>query len=90
MGDQIPGAVRAATIGLLGTLLTACSGLTGAVISSAVTVYQVERQMQQVEISSPQSESALNIDAGGIFISRSDAANLDLEHGLAIRRPLPG
>ncbi len=31
--------VRAAVIGLIGTLLTVCGGLTGAGVSAAVTVY---------------------------------------------------
>ena len=89
--------VRAATIGLIGSLLTVCGGLSGALISASVTIYQVERGQQQIDLAASEAEQALSIDTGGIFISRQEAAALDpeeyfvdLDRGIAIRRPLPG
>jgi hypothetical protein len=86
---------RAAVIGLIGTILTVCGGLLGAVISGVTTIYQVERRAQQIALAAPGSDQALNIDAGSILISRQQAATLDpetyfvdLDHGLAIHRPL--
>lgn len=43
-GDRRPESMRPAILGLVGALLTACGGLAGAVVSAAVTVWQVERQ----------------------------------------------
>jgi hypothetical protein len=89
--------IRATVIGLVGTILTVCGGLAGAAITGAVTIYQTERQMQQVAVASSGGEQALSIDGGGIFVSRQEAAALDpelyfvdLDHGLALRRSLPG
>ncbi|NLE46079.1 MAG: hypothetical protein GX620_15275 [Chloroflexi bacterium] len=96
-GKDRSNAVRLAIIGLLGTLLTVCGGVGGALISGAVTVYQLERKMQQVSVDSAESEEALSIDTGGIFITRQEAAALDpaayyvdLDRGLALYRPLRG
>lgn len=92
-----PAATRVAVIGLIGTVLTVCSGLAGAIVSGTLTIYQVERQIQQVALAPPGGERALTIDTEGISISRQQAAALDpesyfvdLDHGLAIHRPLTG
>lgn len=89
--------IRAAVIGLVGTILTVCGGLTGALISGAVTIYRVEREAQQIGIAAPESRQELAFDAGQVFISRQEAAALDpdiyfvdLNHGVAMRRPLNG
>lgn len=91
------GGVKVALIGLIGTILTACSGCFGAVLSAAVTIYSLEREQQRVALSAPGGEQVLRINTGSIFISRQQAATLDpevylvdLTHGLVIRRPLPG
>jgi hypothetical protein len=95
-GQKSP-AMRGAVIGLVGTILTVCGGLTGAGISAAAKIYQIERETQQVNLAPSASEQALSIDTGTIFISRQQAAALDpesyfvdLDLGLVIRRPLPG
>lgn len=56
MQKQKSSSVRAAVIGLIGTLLTVCGGLTGAGVSAAVTVYRVEREVQQVALAPPGSD----------------------------------
>ncbi|MBN1813539.1 MAG: hypothetical protein JXA14_17000 [Anaerolineae bacterium] len=87
---------RAALIGLVGAVLTVCGGLGGALFSGAATIYRVERSRQKVALAAPEGDQALTVDAGSIFISRQQAAALDadryfvdLDHGIAIRRPLP-
>lgn len=89
--------IRAAVIGLVGTILTVCGGLTGALISGAVTIYRVEREAQQIGIAAPASQQELTFDAGQVFITRQQAAALDpetyfidLNYGVAMRRPLDG
>jgi len=88
---------RAALIGLIATLLTVCGGVSGALISAAVTVYRVEREAQSVALAAPAREEPLRIDTGSIYISPQQAAALDLQtysvhpnQGLVIRHPLPG
>jgi hypothetical protein len=90
-------AIRVAVIGLVGTVLTVCGGLAGALVSAGITIYQVEREKQHIALAAPVSEQALNIDTGSITISRQEAAALapetyfaDLDHGFAIHRPLSG
>jgi hypothetical protein len=89
--------LRVAIIGLIGTILTVCGGLSGAIISGAVTIYRVERERQLVALPAPASEQELSIDTGEVFISRQEAADLDpgtyfvdLTHGVAIQQPLDG
>ncbi|MBN1953566.1 MAG: hypothetical protein JW900_00830 [Anaerolineae bacterium] len=89
--------LRIAIIGLIGTLLTVCGGLTGAVVSAAVTVYSVERELQQFSLDAPGRRQPLSIDTADIFISRQEAASLDpetyfvdLDGGVAIHRALSG
>jgi hypothetical protein len=88
---------RIALIGLLGTVLTVCGGLSGALITNAVTVYQVQRQNQKVALAAPEGGQTLKVDTGTIFITRKDAAALDpdtyyvnLEKAFILHRPLPG
>ena len=89
--------VQAALIGLIGTILTSCSGCFGAVLSAAVTLYSVQQEQQRVALAAPEGRQVLSINTGNIIISRQEAATLDpqtyfvdLDRGLAIRRPLPG
>jgi hypothetical protein len=90
-------AFRTALIGLLGTMLTVCGGLTGALVTSAVTIYQVQRENQKVSLTAPGGGQTLKVDTGTIFITRQDAAGLDpgtyyvnLEQAFILHRPLPG
>lgn len=89
--------LRTALIGLIGTILTACGGISGALLTSAVTVYQVQRQNQQVSLPASEGGETLSVDTGNIFISRQKAAALDpttyyrnLEQAFILHRPLPG
>lgn len=41
-----PAALRVALIGLIGTLLTVCGGLAGALISASVTIWQRDQSVQ--------------------------------------------
>ena len=98
MAEQLKSpAFRIALIGLLGTVLTVCGGLGGALITNAVTVYQVHRQNQKVALSAPQGGQTLKVDTADIFISRQDAAALDpeayyinLEQAFILHRPMDG
>ena len=98
MSEQIKSpAFRTALIGLIGTLLTVCGGLSGALVTSAVTVYQVQRQNQKVSLTAPQGGKTLRVDTGGIFITRQEAADLDpekyfvdLEKNFILPRPQSG
>jgi hypothetical protein len=90
-------AFRTALIGLLGTVLTVCGGLGGALVTSAVTIYQVQRQDQKVALTAPDGGQTLKVDTGTIFITRPEAAGLDpdtyyvnLEQAFILHRPLPG
>jgi hypothetical protein len=90
-------ATLAALIGLVGTMLTICGGLTSAGVSAAMKIYEIGQEKQHIDVAPPSGEEPLNIDTGGIFISREEAAALDpetyfveLERGLAIHRPFPG
>lgn len=69
--------LRKAIIGLVGTLLTVCGGVTGALLSAGVTIYQVERERQQVALAAPSDEQALTVDTRQIAIDQDAAAGLD-------------
>ena len=66
-----------AIIGLVGTILTVCGGLTGALIGGITTIYKYERQAQQIAIAAPQSDLPLSVDTYQINISPLDAKKLD-------------
>ncbi|MCX6035709.1 MAG: hypothetical protein NTV38_12150 [Chloroflexi bacterium] len=68
---------QAAIIGLVGTILTVCGGLSGALIGGIATLYKVEREAQQIAIAAPQSDRPLSVDTYQITISSSEAAKLD-------------
>jgi len=89
--------IQTAIIGLVGAFLTTCGGISGALISGAVTVYQVQRENQQVALSAVGGEEIFKIDTGSIFITRQEASNLDadkyyvdLEKSFVLHRPLSG
>jgi len=98
MAEQLKSpAFRIAMLGLLGSVLTVCGGLGGALITNAVTLYQVQRQNQKVALSAPLGGQTLKVDTGTIFITRQDAAALDpeafyinLEQAFIMHRPLTG
>jgi len=86
-----------ALIGLIGAFLTTCGGIGSALVTSAVTVYQMERQQQQVALPASQSNQKLKVDTSSIFITRQEAADLDpasyytnLERAFVLHRPLLG
>ncbi|MBE3038825.1 MAG: hypothetical protein IMZ62_08445 [Chloroflexi bacterium] len=86
-----------ALIGLVGTILAACGGISGALVTSAVTVFQVQRQNQQVALPASGGGETLSVDTGSIFITRQKAADLDpatyyvnLDQAFVLHRPLPG
>jgi hypothetical protein len=88
---------QTALIGLVGTILTTCGGISGALVTSAVTVYQVQRQNQQVALPASAGGETLSVDTGNIFITRQEAAALDpanyyanLDQAFILHRPLPG
>jgi hypothetical protein len=94
---QKPVFVQTALIGLVGSFLTVCGGLSGALVTSAVTIYQVKHDAQQVEVASSGGQQTLSVDTGTIFLSRQDAAALDsqdyyidFERAFALHRPLSG
>ena len=89
--------IQTAIIGLVGTFLTTCGGISGALISGAVTVYQVQRQAQQVALPAAGGDEIFKVDTGSIFITRQEASSLDpkdfyvdLEQAFILHRPLPG
>jgi hypothetical protein len=68
---------RAAIIGLVGTILTVCGGLSGALIGGITTIYKIEREAHQIAIAAPQSDQPLTVDTYKIAISSTEAAKLD-------------
>lgn len=95
--EQKSSGMRTALIGLIGTFLTACGGISGALLTSAVTIYQVQRQNQQVSMPASTGVETLNVDTGSIIITRQKAAALNpstyfvnLEQGFVLHRPLSG
>jgi hypothetical protein len=95
--EQKSTAFQTALIGLIGTILAACGGVFGALVTSAVTVYQVQRQSQQVALPAFEGGKTLNVDTSSIFITREKAAALDsaiyyvdLERGFVLHRPYSG
>ena len=68
---------RAAIIGLVGTILTVCGGLSGALIGGITTIYKIEREAHQIAIAAPKSDQPLTVDTYKITISSNEAAKLD-------------
>jgi hypothetical protein len=71
------GVMLKAVIGLVGTVLTVCGGLTTATIGAAVTIYQVERGRDQVNLVPSESDSPLIVDTQRIAVDRREAVQLD-------------
>jgi hypothetical protein len=96
-GKKSSDTLRKALIGLIGTLLTACGGLTGALVSAGFTVYQVEREAQQVALAAPGGDQALTVDTRQIAIKPGEAKGLaadeyavDMDLGLVMAQPDTG
>ena len=88
---------RVAIIGLIGTLLTVCGGISGALIGGVTTIYKTEREAQKIALSAPQGDQPLTVDTRQIAINTTDAAGLDpseylvLENlGFVMAQPRPG
>lgn len=86
-----------AIIGLIGTILTVCGGISGALIGGIATLYKVEREAQQIGIAAPQSDQPLTVDTHQINISSSQTASLDTSQYLVLQdlgfitsQPKPG
>ncbi len=83
--QQQRSSMRAAVIGLVGTALTVCGGLSGALIGGLATIYKVEQEVQQLSIAAPQSDRSLAVDTRQVAISASEAAALDPAEFLVIQ-----
>jgi hypothetical protein len=68
---------QVAIIGLIGTVLAVCGGISGALIGGVTTIYKIEREAQQLGIAAPQSDLPLTVDTYQININSSEAARLD-------------
>ena len=66
-----------ALIGLIGTLLTVCGGISGALIGGITTLYKIEKEARQISIAAPQSDRSLTVDTRQVAISSSAAEKLD-------------
>jgi hypothetical protein len=74
-----------AIIGLIGTLLTVCGGVAGALVGGVTTIYKTERGAQQVALAAPQADHSLTVDTRQIAISAADAAALDASDYLVLQ-----
>jgi len=88
---------RVAIIGLIGTLLTVCGGLAGALIGGATIIYKTEREAQKIALAAPQGDLPLTVDTQQIAINTADAAALNPSKylvrenlGFAMLQPRPG
>lgn len=95
--EQKPSGMRAAIIGLIGTLLTVCGGVTGALVTNAATIYSLEMESKRVDLKNYEGDKTLKVNAGETFITRKEAAALDpadyyvnLEQAFVMHRPLDG
>ncbi len=68
---------RVAIIGLIGTIMTVCGGISGALIGGITTIYKIEREAQQIAIVAPSSDQSLAVDTKIIAIDSSEATTLD-------------
>jgi hypothetical protein len=66
-----------AIIGLVGTILTVCGGLSGALIGGMTTLYKIDREAHQLGIAAPLTDQPLKVDTYQINISSSQASTLD-------------
>lgn len=94
---KTPEATREALIGLIGTILTICGGLTTTGVGAAVTLYLVEQKTHQVDLVPPESDQALTVDLQQIPIPREEADQLDPDEyantsdlGLVLAQPRAG
>jgi hypothetical protein len=90
-------ALKKAIVGLVGTLLTVCGGITGALVAAGITIYQAERETQQVALPAPGSDQPLIVDIRQIPIGRAEATRLasdgyvvDADLGLVVAQPRAG
>ncbi len=74
-----------AIIGLVGTILAVCGGLSGALIGGITTIYKIERESQQIAIAAPQSGQPLTVDTHIISVTSSEAATLDPSKYLVVQ-----
>jgi hypothetical protein len=88
---------RAALIGLVGTLLTVCGGLSGALIGGATTLYKMQADAKKLAIQAPQEQDSLAVDTRQVGINGSEAQELDAkaylvlpELGFIMAQPLDG
>ena len=68
---------QAAIIGLVGTILTVCGGISGAIIGGITTIYKINRDAHQIAIAAPQSDQPLSVDTYQITINSSESASLE-------------
>ena len=68
---------QVAIIGLVGTILTVCGSLSGALIGGITTIYKIEREAHQIAIAAPKSDQPLTVDTYKIAISSTEAAKHD-------------
>jgi hypothetical protein len=68
---------RLALIGLVGTVLTVCGTLTGALIGGATTIYKAAQETQRLAITAPQTDQALAVDTRQIAVKSSNVTRLD-------------
>jgi hypothetical protein len=88
---------QAAIIGLVGTVLTVCAGLSGALVGGITTIYRINNQAQQIAIAAPQSNQSLTVDTRQISITSAEAEKLDptkylvfQDLGFVLAQPKPG
>lgn len=97
MAKEKPASIRVAVIGLIGTLLTVCGGVSGALVTNAAAIYSLEVEQRQVDLQPATGGQTLAVDTGEVFITRAEAAALDpaqyyvdLEHAFVTLRPASG
>ena len=71
------GARRVALIGLVGTILTVCGGLGGALIGGFTTLYKMQAEAKKLAIAAPAEETALEVDTRRVDISLDEAQGLN-------------
>jgi hypothetical protein len=88
---------QVAMIGLIGTALTVCGGLVGALIGGFTTIYKIQQQAHTLSIAAPQEDQPLSVDTRQISISAAEAGALDpsqslvnTELGFVVARPAEG